>query len=137
MELGKMLGKDLQRIYEEWQENKPAKQILEDIKHRRYSSMLRKLAQGQSANCNYYGVVPLMVAVHNGDLDAMAILLQWRADPDKVLYGKYFPDLLEHRVTADGSGEPMGKAARVLAQEMLDDPTHRFHGRAAEMLKVR
>ena len=32
---------------------------------------------------------PLMVAAHNGDLDAMTILLQWKADPDKVVI--HFP----------------------------------------------
>ena len=66
----------------------------------------------------------------------IALLVQWRADPDKVLIGKWVPELQEHRVSPDGTGEPMGKAARAMAQEMLNDPQHRFHDRAQEMLDM-
>ena len=50
--------------------------------------------------------------------------------------GKYVPELMEHRVSPDGSGEPMGKPARVMAQDILADPTHRHHSRAQEMLDL-
>ena len=62
--------------------------------------------------------------------------MQWNADPDKVLLGKYVPELMEWRVSPDGTGEPMGKAARVMAQEMLEDEKHRYHDRAQEMLDL-
>ena len=61
-----MIGADLRRIHKERKESRPAKVLLEDIKNRNYVGVMRKLVEGTSANIDYYGVVPLMVAVANG-----------------------------------------------------------------------
>ena len=61
-----MLGTDLKRIFKERKESAPAKSILANIRDKDYVGVMRALAEGTSANIDYYGVVPLMVAVTNG-----------------------------------------------------------------------
>ena len=139
MELGKALGGDLKRHQKTRAQEQPVQSFLSDMKGRRYVSVMRQLSEGFSPNTHYRGVVPLMVAVNSGDIDLVAILMHWRADPDLVLRGTWQPTEQRYVVNEDqasAEGDLLGQSARDMARASAEDPEHRHHGAAALMLEL-
>ena len=73
MEFGRLLGADVRRMLDENASTRPARLLLEGIREKKHVDVLRMLHEGTSANIDYHGVLPLMVAVTNGVAAVMRV----------------------------------------------------------------
>lgn len=91
-------------------------QLVTDIERRRHHTVWQMLRNGYSPNLNYMGVIPLNLAVENGDPDMVALLLKAGADIN---------------MKANKS-----TTARELAEQMRDDPKCQYRAEAAVCLEI-
>lgn len=108
------------------------KQMVKDVAARKYLSVLQQLSKGVSANDDWKGQLPLRTAVLVGDLDMVALLMTWRADPTQE------PSAVI-KATQEGEVDTvhaLGKNARMLAAEMASDIANPLHREARGMLQI-
>ena len=55
--------------------------FLEQVRKLDYMEVVRLLNKGETPNINWLTVTPLQLAVEKGDINMLALLLDWHADP--------------------------------------------------------
>lgn len=78
------------------------------------------LSHGSDPNKNFIGVTPLSLAIEGGDLDMVALLLDWGADASSKCHKWQTHRQLAEKMAADTSCKHRAAAERVIT--LLDDP---------------
>mmetsp|Transcript_36993 Transcript_36993/g.119333 ORF Transcript_36993/g.119333 Transcript_36993/m.119333 type:complete len:162 (+) Transcript_36993:69-554(+) len=95
--------------------------LLQCVEEKQHMRVLKMIQNGADPNGNYLGVSPLSMAVEGLDVDMVALLIEWKADP-LMTHRMQAPSALDlaEKLAKDGSATQQAPAAEMV--QLMTDP---------------
>lgn len=91
--------------------------LVQTVESGRHNAVFSMLRDGEEPNCNWLGVVPLHLAIEEGDVDMVTLLLKFGANPE---YSGSKATILATKMSKDPKEEKKAKGQLIL--KLMKDP---------------